>query len=167
MLDEILTLKNCQECKKCCKFEYDELLDAPTFKEKDKNYIIQYIDKSIVFSKKWSIFQIILNKIPWKKKFVCPLLDENKWCVLWKKRPFDCQTWPFYIMRLWKNIVVTLSPSCPIINDMTVNRLRKYVKDTIRPYMIKIVSKSKDLITDYHDNATIIEVLGEEKDLFL
>ena len=63
MLENLLTEDDCKNCKLCCHFEKDELLDAPTFTNEEKRYIIENIDSNIKFNK-------ILYKYLIKKYFV-------------------------------------------------------------------------------------------------
>ena len=40
MLEELLTLEDCANCKICCHFQEDELFDAPTFTKEQKDFIL-------------------------------------------------------------------------------------------------------------------------------
>lgn len=88
MLEGLLTEKDCKNCKLCCRFE-EELIDAPTFTDDEKRYIIENVDSNIKFKKISKVYQIILEKE--KKLYRCPLLRNNG-CILKDRRPFDCKS---------------------------------------------------------------------------
>lgn len=39
MLRELLSKEDCSKCRLCCQFQEDELMDAPTFTEDEKNML--------------------------------------------------------------------------------------------------------------------------------
>ena len=47
MLEELLTRDDCANCKICCKFEEDELIDAPVFNKNQVEYIKKNINSTI------------------------------------------------------------------------------------------------------------------------
>ena len=69
MLEELLTRDDCANCKICCKFEEDELIDAPVFSKNQVEYIKKNIDNSIDFEEKNGTFQIKLT--PYNNKYIC------------------------------------------------------------------------------------------------
>lgn len=158
MLDELLTKNDCKQCKKCCIFFEDELVDAPLFSYSEKEHILKEIDPNVKFQKKWEFWQIILLATH-DNKYACPLLNHKTWCILWELRPFDCKTWPFYIMRFNGQYVITLSRYCQKVNDISVNKIRRFIDKWLVKYMLEIAKKYPDLVSDYHDWATILEVI--------
>lgn len=159
LLNGILQSMHCFTCRICCKFGPDDCIDAPMFTEQTKNRIIRkFPRKNLKFDSIGSLWKIVLKPLSNKKeRYICPLyhLYTSK-CLIYKYRPFDCLTWPFYIMRKGEKIIITLSPDCPIANKRPLSFLTELAKSKIAPYMIKEAKKYPDLITEYHGNAKIL-----------
>lgn len=47
VLNELISRGDCANCKICCKFEPDELIDAPTFTKKQMQYIKDNINENV------------------------------------------------------------------------------------------------------------------------
>lgn len=153
MLEELLTYKDCANCKICCKFEPDELIDAPTFTKEEMDNVINNIDSSIKFTKKGNIYQIEL--LPFNNKYICPLLKENG-CILEEKKPFDCESWPFYVMKKEGKYIITISGDCPTFNRLNRDKINIFVEKKFISIAKKIIKESPDMITDYNRNMEII-----------
>ena len=154
MLNELISREDCANCRICCKFEEDELIDAPTFTKEQVDYIKKNIDKNIKFTKNGDIFQIKLIK--YSSKYKCPLLSDNG-CILPNKyRPFDCESWPFYVMKKDKAYVITKSNDCPIFKKIDNKILIKYIEDKFLSLAIEIVKDHSDMVTNYNRNLDIL-----------
>lgn len=129
-------MKIVKKCHSCCTFQPDELLDAPTFTKKIKDYIIKCIDANIKFKKINNVFQIILNKKD--SCYVCPLLKENG-CCLGRYKPFDCDSWPFYVMKKDDDYVIPISNDCPVFNNIPIHRLESFVENKFKKEGMKII----------------------------
>ena len=62
MLNELISRGDCANCKICCKFEPDELIDAPTFTKKQMQYIKDNINENLKFTKIDDIYKIQVPK---------------------------------------------------------------------------------------------------------
>jgi len=71
-----------------------------TFDQKDQA-TKEHSDKELHFKQKGSLWQIELKKLLGEKEtYVCPLYDNDSGkCGVYEYRPFECRTWPFYVMR--------------------------------------------------------------------
>lgn len=167
MLNPVLTSQDCMACKLCCKFEPDEIVDAPLFTEEIRDLVLTLIDANIKFVRKGEMWQIQLEEIPGQNKFICPILDPNKGCRLGEDRPFDCKTWPFYIMDFKWQIVITVSPSCPVVNAHALSKLRDFIQQGLSDFMLDAARTNPDLLSEYHDQATILSVLWSKEDLLI
>lgn len=97
-MENVTTTTGCLSCKGCCYFvsENEDSELAPYFTEKE---LLDYPDKTF-FVKKNGFFQVKLKKAIEREGFVCPFLDEKTYrCIVYKKRPFDCISWPFVLNR--------------------------------------------------------------------
>lgn len=154
----ILNVEDCQACRRCCRFDPDEMEDAPTFNDKQKERAMRdFAEADIRFQQRGKLWQIMLQKIPGQEKYICPVFDAaSARCRVYDYDIFDCRTWPYYIMRKDGRIVMTLSPDCPVVNEKDREMLVRFAKETIGPRMIEAVKQNPDLITDYHGNAIIL-----------
>ena len=154
MLEELLSREDCANCKICCKFEPDELVDAPVFNEEQYKYIKENIDSNIEFDRKDNLYQIKL--VNYEKKYKCPLLTE-KGCKLPNKyRPFDCESWPFYVMKKDDKYLITKSNDCPVFNKIDDKILIQYIEKKFLPIAKEIVIKTPGLVTDYNRDLKIL-----------
>lgn len=152
MLRKILHSEDCAKCQMCCKFELDELVDAPTFSEKEMIEVLSRKPK-IKFAKKQNVYQIILEQ--WRDKYICPLLTENG-CMLGNKKPFDCKAWPFYVMKKGEKYVVTLTKDCPVVNAKSSEKIKSCID---KDFLLKchlIIKEYPDMIMEYNRDMLIV-----------
>lgn len=161
MLNELISREDCAKCKICCKFEEDELIDAPTFTQSQINYINNEIDSKINFQKKGDVYQIEL--IPYQSKYKCPLLSDCG-CVLPDKyRPFDCESWPFYVMQTVDKYIITKSDECPSFNQIKDSVLIRFIEKHFLKTAKKIIEKYPNMVTNYNRNLKILYEWNKEK----
>lgn len=154
MLEELISRDDCANCKICCKFEEDELIDAPVFNNKQVEYIKKNIDSNIKFKENGGVYQIEL--ISYKSKYKCPLLSA-KGCLLPNEyRPFDCESWPFYVMKKDDKFLITKSTDCPIFNKLNNEKLVSYIENHFLSIAKRIVKEQSKIVTKYNRNLPIL-----------
>lgn len=155
MLEELLTLEDCTNCKICCHFQEDELFDAPTFTKEQKDFILNIMKVKAEFTKKNDIYQIALNEVD-NKGHKCPLLS-GRGCILpFDIKPFDCQSWPFYVMKNNDEYLITVSQDCPTFNQIPREKLKEYIKLKFLKEALNIIKKYPSMITDYNRELEIL-----------
>lgn len=156
--DSLLTSRDCFACGKCCRFDPDEIEDAPTFTdEQHERALVEFATEAIRFERRGALWQVVLNDISGSKKKICPFYEEPTGrCRVYNYEIFDCRTWPFYIMRVNGELKLTLSPDCPIVSRIDRTRLAEYARKHIGPRMLNMVKRYPDLVTEYHGNALIL-----------
>lgn len=132
MLNRILTEKDCAECKLCCAFYEHEIWEAPILTEK-----ISYNERGL---------------------YVCPALGENG-CTLGGEKPFECEIYPFRVMKLGEHAVVALSPLCRKVNEMPLSELISFVESELADIIKARVSSPAQEIKDYVTGHPILAVL--------
>ena len=161
MLNELISREDCAKCRICCKFEPDELLDAPTFTKEQKEYIKKNINSKIKFKKINKIYQIELEK--YNNKYKCPLLSD-KGCLLPNQiRPFDCESWPFYVMKKEDKYVITKSNDCPIFKNADNKKLINFIEKKFLAIAKKIVKDNPDMVTNYNRDLEILYEFTDEE----
>ena len=163
--DNLLTSDDCFTCKKCCRYEPDELMDAPMFTEDQKEKLqSEFRIMDIRFEQIGKLWRIMLNDISGSEKKICPLYDiESGHCEGYKLEIFDCLTWPFYIMRKGDDIFITVSNDCPTMGRHDTEVLKNYALHHIGPKMVDAAEVNPDLITSLHGNVEILCNINETK----
>jgi len=128
MLNRILSTADCAECKLCCNFYEHELWEAPITGEE-----VSYDERGLYF---------------------CPELGE-KGCKLVSERPFDCQIYPFRVMKLGEFTVIALSPLCKKVNEKPLSELVEFVESEL----FEKVKSHHAQIKDYDKSYVILKVL--------
>ena len=154
MLNELISREDCANCRICCKFEPDELIDAPVFNEKQVAYVKENIDGNIEFEEKNGLYQIKL--VAYENKYKCPLLSD-KGCVLPNEyRTFDCESWPFYLMKKDNKFVITKSDDCSIFQKLDNEVLIKYIEKKFLSIAKQVAKENPELATDYNRDLAIL-----------
>ena len=159
LLDPVLQSADCMSCRDCCKFGDNDCFDSPMFTENEKKVILKKFH-DVRFVKVGKLWKVVLVDISGKKavaKYICPFYNsqEHK-CLIYSIRPFDCSTWPFYIMKSHGKVMITLSKDCPVVLSNKLDYLLKFAEESVAPYMIKRAIKYPDLVTPYHNDAIIL-----------
>ena len=152
MLKKILCSEDCAKCQICCKFEQDELIDAPTFTEEE---MLKSLSKkgNLLFAERGQVYQIVLES--WRGKYICPLLT-HMGCILDDERPFDCKLWPFYVMRKNRKYVITITEDCPVVNKKSISIIKSCIDNVFLERCRRVISEYPDMITDYNRNMTVL-----------
>lgn len=158
--------KTCQNCRRCCQFNEDEIYFAPIFTQDEMNLIKSqgyFIDAFKPHKHSHDVFQIKLLA----PKNVCPYLNENNHlCKIYDFRPPDCKIWPLVVMKdraAQKTLLAYLNSLCPITNHMNNAAHKQYIKKLEAWFddsnFIETYRKYPDLIWDYEPDTIIIKVL--------
>ncbi|MBU0978391.1 YkgJ family cysteine cluster protein [Patescibacteria group bacterium] len=160
LLDDVLKSHHCMNCRLCCKYGPDDKVDAPLFTLEAKDrLLVDFPDRNIEFRQVGILWQIVLKRLEdeLKERYICPVYDKKACqCEVYEYRPFDCVTWPFYIMRKDKRVLITLSFDCPVVMRANTSFLIELAKFKIGPFMIEQARIHPDLITEYHGHAKIL-----------
>ena len=73
-------------------------------------------------------------------------------CILKDKRPFDCKSWPLYIMKKDDEYYITVSNDCPTINKVEKSKLLEYVEKEFLSIAKQVIKNNPDMITEYNRN---------------
>lgn len=156
--NDLLTTEDCFACRKCCRYEPDELIDAPMLTIEQRQAIeAEFKTMDIQFEQIGHLWRVVLKDIFGSKKKICPLYNDNDGhCLAYGQEIFDCLTWPFYIMRQNGQVVIAVSQDCPTVNRCNLETLREYAKKEMGPKMLQAAEKNPDLITKFHGNTVVL-----------
>ncbi len=117
MLGELLTKEECAGCRLCCAFEGYDLFDTPTITPAVRELILKEYSPEQRFVQQEGCWLLRLECEPEKDLYYCSLLDRRHGCIMGDSKPFECRIWPLRVMRREGQLVLTLSPVCPVVKQ--------------------------------------------------
>ena len=127
----------------------------------DIKLILMKVNSKVKFTEKGKVYQIVLEKLS-DDVYKCPLLTD-KGCILGSNKPFDCESWPYYIMKKDDEYVITISKDCPVINNIDENKLKEFAEKKMKDISINIIKKYPDMITNYNRDLKILYSIKKER----
>ena len=126
MIASILERKKCKTCGICCKYDEDDIWDAPSFSKEEFE-----LARSLVSTPAYNDHGMIFFQMSQKDgEYICPLLGENG-CKLGKKKPFKCAIWPLYVVYYETRLSLAVSEVCPIVSRLTNEEIVSGLGETI------------------------------------
>jgi len=161
MLSKILSKETCAACKFCCSFRRCSLWETPLFpedtvKKLGGRFNMEQIDGHVYGRMDFSGKYATDNP---EEEAACEYLDLNKGCTLsYEDKPFDCKIWPLRIMRteLCDKLVVALTPTCPAINKVDIEDVKKLVEDGLGNIIYEYAKEHPYIIKEYRDDFPIL-----------
>ncbi len=154
MLKEILSGESCAACRVCCVFDREDCWEMPLItpalaKEIEK----QMPDVKIRKTGQCGVFEAEYGADGLAK---CPMLTENG-CALGEKKPFDCQIWPFRVMRKRNLLLLTLSPVCETVSELSVSKISGFAVK-IADKIFEEARENPETVKDYIDGYPVFAV---------
>ncbi|MBR4180249.1 MAG: hypothetical protein IKR45_06050 [Treponema sp.] len=158
LLSPLLTKNDCASCKFCCSFRRQSLWESPVFDEQTM-LELQRLFPNAKFrpagegKSSWT-FDISADyktDDP-QEEVVCPFLNAQNGCSLPPElKPFDCKIWPLRAVRTEESLepVVALTPTCPAINKLPVEKVRDLVNSGLGKSILEYAATHPDIIKDY------------------
>jgi len=161
MLSSILTKKQCSECKFCCSFRRKSAWETPLFPKPT-------IDR---LEKKYDAFPIrqVKNSFTYdlqpgyrtqnpEEEQPCPFLDASDGCTLDENdKPFDCKIWPLRIMKKENELVIALTPTCPAVNTLPLEQVKKLVtQEGTGETIYREAERFPDIVKEYREGYPIL-----------
>lgn len=164
MLKEILSKETCATCRFCCSFRRKSLWEMPLL---TKNFIETHkydeFSNEIEYKRvenENECYQVnLVNKYKTSEEDeegACPFLGE-KGCLLTKDKPFDCSIWPLRVMKKEDEIFICLTPTCPSINLLPVEKIKTVLKNGLGEKIKEFTQKNPYIIKEYRDGFIILD----------
>jgi hypothetical protein len=125
MLKGLLSREECANCRICCSFDSYDIWETPVITHDMVNRILSDYKPDQKFIRRDDHFLLRLEREKDRDLYYCSLLDHSKGCVMGENKPFDCQIWPFRVMKLAGYNMITLSPVCPVVNQKPISDIVK------------------------------------------
>lgn len=128
MLKKILSPQTCAACRLCCGFDCTDLWELPVLPEETVETIHQMgVHPALVSMGDEQTFSA--PPLEGETLFVCPMLCDTG-CTMGMQKPFDCQIWPFRIMRDKTGAVrIAAASYCPGMERYTDEQLHAFLAE--------------------------------------
>lgn len=125
-LKQFVEQKYCLACQGCCRFLESDSIWLPRLLNLEK--------------RKLKINQEKLNPLKYKDFYICPyFLPGKNCCKIYRKRPFDCQLYPFLLNKNKNKVFLASDTKCPFIKERKETKeFKKYIQ-----YLSKILQSKK------------------------
>lgn len=165
MLSAILSKEDCAKCRFCCSFRRTSLWETPIFTEenilaiknslKDTSVLNEFDNNEIKYAT-YDLSDKYLTSNP-DEEVPCPYLDQSSGCILNnEEKPWDCKIWPLRILRKADGkVVVALTPTCPSINSIDIEKIRDFVNDNLKEDLLAYANAHPYLIKNFRDGWNI------------
>ncbi len=158
-----ITQKLCLKCRVCCRFSSPDTPIRPYLDAEEVLNLSPYI-QDIYLPHIDNRRGTRIGLVQKKDVCVCPFFDTDKSsCNVYKRRPFDCQLYPFVVMenKHRNAIVVGADFSCPIIRSM-------WGKESFKKYVEYLEEYFNKNLTEYleKNHCSIMEYQASVQKLF-
>lgn len=161
MLSKILSKEECAKCRICCCFDSYDIWETPYISPTLASKILQEYAPKQEFIKKENHFLFKMDKEKNADLYYCPMLDNEKGCILGDDKPFDCRIWPLRVMALNETKVITLSPVCPNMNEKSIKELTKTANE-LSDQIFRYADENPEAVKPYLDGYPILVVEGKK-----
>ncbi|MDD5004998.1 MAG: YkgJ family cysteine cluster protein [Candidatus Omnitrophica bacterium] len=155
----------CLSCDVCCRFTEPQTIWAPLFTKEEIEYLVEKdILPPLVFTghpenqtkkdkNKISSAQRI-NLVNYKDYFICPCFDVfDSHCKIYAERPFECQLYPFLLVRKSNKFYLAMDKKCPYLNKVQKNQLKTYTdylrKEFAKKKVLSFLRQNQELFCEY------------------
>jgi Fe-S-cluster containining protein len=96
---------------------------------------------------------------------LCPAFDPlSHKCSIYEGRPFDCQIYPFVLMKKDDHVTVGIDTKCPYIQEVSNSpAIRKYGEELIQilesPRIQSMLQKNQELIGPFQEDVILLKLL--------
>lgn len=161
MLTKILSKETCKNCKFCCNFKRESLWETPLFSYTQKEILKEKYPQAKFKMNKDCSFTIDLDSLykteQTEEEAVCWFLNAENGCSLTNgDKPFDCSIWPFRLMKKENQLVIALTPTCPAVNKIPLDALKKFVIENLATKIFEYGQQNPFVIKEYKDGFPVI-----------
>ena len=147
----------CLKCDGCCRFKEADSSWRPKIMDEEKEQAANQGMPDNIFSDGAVDAQGFISTLLCQGTNVCTFLDIscNK-CRIYNARPFECQLYPFLVIKKGEEAIVAVHLSCPYVQDnMEKEEFAKYVDDLQmllrRQEVIDFLKRNPSVVNDYSE----------------
>ena len=158
MLSKILSRDACAQCKFCCSFRRCSLWETPLFfdEAKEKLENIGYVFTQRDGYGLMDLTPLYKTDNP-HEEAPCFFLNVETGCTLDEGlKPFDCKIWPLRLMNKQGNLVLALTPTCPAINQISLDEVKAFVREGTAQTIYEYAQTHPQMIKEYREGFPIL-----------
>lgn len=134
MIGAILEKSVCKSCKNCCKYDDDDVWDAPGFTKSEMEQAKTLTN--IPVYKKRGLYFFKMQKS--ENEYACPLLGDSG-CKLGASKPFKCAIWPLYVVHMNSHQALVVSDKCSVVYSLPNDEIIAKLGDTVKQITDSII----------------------------
>lgn len=161
-IKQIIPKGYCLNCDICCRFLDRLSAMRPYLLREDMEKLKKQASQSSRIRK-----GTFINLIKHQDMYICPYFNFKKdKCSIYRIRPFDCQLYPFLLIRKDREVFLCADINCPFVKENIESKLFThhigYLKKVFSDKrMLKIIVKNKKLIGNFKEDVVFLEKLNE------
>ena len=164
MLKEILSPADCAKCGFCCSFRRQSLHLTPCFDVENVEEISRLFPEAKFKTLPGGAITIDLDD-----KYHTDNSDEEALCYFNQKgcvlpdslKPFDCNLWPFRLMKDENGMSLALVPTCPWIRKNDLSKLKEVALSVAKKAM-EYAKMHPEIVIEYRPDYQVIISMPEE-----
>ncbi|MBI3605158.1 MAG: YkgJ family cysteine cluster protein [Nitrospirae bacterium] len=161
----------CLKCDICCRFPEADTPLAPYFTPAEvKNAVVAGLPPEFFNGERSGRIRLIpfpdeIESPGHQGGCLCPAFDPlTHKCSIYEVRPFDCQIYPFVLMKKNESVAVGIDTKCPYIQEASNSpAIRKYGEGLIQilesPRIQSMLKKNQELIGPFQEDVIVLKVL--------
>ena len=158
MLKEVLSREDCAKCGFCCSFRRQSLGLTPCFAKETVEEISRlYPEARFRTLPNGAVTVDLSDKYRTddsEEEALCPF--NQKGCILPAHlKPFDCELWPFRLMRGGECLLLALVPTCPYIKKDDMSKLREAALSAAEA-AVKYAETHPEIVIEYREDYEVI-----------
>jgi hypothetical protein len=164
MLKEVLSPDDCAVCGFCCSFRRQSLNLTPCFAKETLGEIRRLYPEARFRDLPNGAVTIDISDNyrtnDSEEEALCPF--NRKGCILpGHLKPFDCELWPFRLMRGEDCLMLALVPTCPHIKKNDGEKLRAAALSAAKA-AVKYAETVPEIVIDYRADYEVILRISED-----
>ena len=166
-LKQLVPEEFCLRCDVCCRFSQAHTVWAPLFTDSEIKYLVKknilpalvftgHSETKIAKDRSGSMPICIqrINLIEHNGCFICPCFNPSDHsCKIYADRPFECQLYPFLLMRKDDKFYLVQDKKCPYLNKIKEPRLKGYInylkEEFKKEDILSFLRQNQELFAEY------------------
>lgn len=156
-LKQFIPKEICLQCDVCCRFHQARTIWVPLFTESEIRYLAEKnILPSLMFTSGTANKKggRRINLIEQENCFICPCFNpSDSKCKIYQNRPFECQLYPFLLVKDGLRFYLAQDKKCPYLNIIEDNKTKTYTdylrKEFNKNNIISLLRQNRELFAEY------------------
>lgn len=156
MLKKLLKPNTCAKCRQCCIFSNYDVFDLPVLSLETRNACRHILPDLEFLSKGTESYLFRIRETNEQGLFPCPILDLETGCMLGDQKPFDCQIFPFQIVKIHERNAIILSYLCDAMMQQSLAELMGFLQQGFAEKIFSYAHENPDVIRYYDGHSPVL-----------